>query len=521
MARYSIEDTTLTAIGDAIRGKVGETKIVTEYEEKEVAQMKVSKTPNATSFNTWEGNVPSSKTTDVITLDNVSKMKVKLAYQTYGTWHNVVIYDNVTGYILKSMLSSSDLKYEEYTFNTNSIEIVFTSSISYNCLGYYAECYALDADGNEISGGVIQVPIEKEVPNTMTPLQMATTIEAIELGEKLPDEAFTITGECGYKFNGGGWDWFVNLYGDKITTQDITTANYMFANSLLETIPFEINGKANKEINTTQMFAGCKKLTSIPKLNFKTSDASSIFSNCSCLEELSEESVKDIDWSYIENLTSAYSGSRSNTFYYCYRLRKFPMSFIAHGNPKVAYSYSVYNSLFGNCFALDEIVNLPVIHREASWTSNAFGSNFVSNCSRLARLTFETNEDGSPIVVNTWSKQTIDLSNSLGYASSSSYFTHENYAPLGTENQVKDDATYQALKNTKDWWTILVDYSRYNHTSAVETINSLPDLSGGAGGNTIKFKGAAGAKTDGGAINTLTAEEIAVATARGWTVTLA
>ena len=35
---------------------------------------------------------------------------------------------------------------------------------------------------------------------------------------------------------------------------------------------------------------------------------------------------------------------------------------------------------------------------------------------------------------------------------------------------------------------------------------------------TIKFKGAAGAKTDGGAINTMTEEEIAVATAKGWTV---
>ena len=37
---------------------------------------------------------------------------------------------------------------------------------------------------------------------------------------------------------------------------------------------------------------------------------------------------------------------------------------------------------------------------------------------------------------------------------------------------------------------------------------------------TIKFRGEAGSATDGGAINTLTEEEIAVATAKGWTVTL-
>ena len=69
-----------------------------------------------------------------------------------------------------------------------------------------------------------------------------------------------------------------------------------------------------------------------------------------------------------------------------------------------------------------------------------------------------------------------------------------------------------------------VPYSRYNHDSAVETINSLPDtseyLAANGGTNTIKFKGAAGSKTDGGAINTLTEEEIAVAAAKGWTVTL-
>jgi len=45
----------------------------------------------------------------------------------------------------------------------------------------------------------------------------------------------------------------------------------------------------------------------------------------------------------------------------------------------------------------------------------------------------------------------------------------------------------------------------------------LPDTSA-YGTNTIKFRGAAGALTDGGAINTMTAEEIAVATAKGWTV---
>jgi hypothetical protein len=93
------------------------------------------------------------------------------------------------------------------------------------------------------------------------------------------------------------------------------------------------------------------------------------------------------------------------------------------------------------------------------------------------------------------------------------------------DKKVIDDATYQALKNDPDWYTFKVEYSRYNHDSAVNTINSLPDTSAylatAGGTNTIKFNGKSGSKTDGGAINTLTAEEIAVATAKGWTVTFA
>ena len=94
---------------------------------------------------------------------------------------------------------------------------------------------------------------------------------------------------------------------------------------------------------------------------------------------------------------------------------------------------------------------------------------------------------------------------------------------ITADKEVTDDATYQALKNDPDWFTCDIKYSRYNHDSAVRTINSLPDTSAylatAGGTNTIKFKGAAGSATDGGAINTLTSEEIAVATAKGWTVT--
>lgn len=146
-------------------------------------------------------------------------------------------------------------------------------------------------------------------------------------------------------------------------------------------------------------------------------------------------------------------------------------------------------------------------------------SNVFSNTYRLKNFTFNKEEDGTAKSIN-WTNQTIDLSNNIGYCSSfgKNYILNYN-SGITKDKEVKDDATYQALKNDPDWFTQKVEYSRYNHDSAVNTINSLPDVSAGTG-NTIKFKGEAGSATDGGAINTLTEEEIAVASAKGWTVTL-
>jgi hypothetical protein len=164
---------------------------------------------------------------------------------------------------------------------------------------------------------------------------------------------------------------------------------------------------------------------------------------------------------------------------------------------------------------MDEIVGIAI--HKGNLTSNAFTYSF-DNAYRLKNIVFAMNEDGTAKTA-TWKSQTIDLSKSVGYLPSKSYVMDYN-SGITADKEVKDDATYQALKNDPDWFSANINYSRYNHDSAVRTINSLPDCSA-TGTNTIKFKGASGALTDGGAINTLTEEEIAVATAKGWTVTFA
>jgi hypothetical protein len=129
-------------------------------------------------------------------------------------------------------------------------------------------------------------------------------------------------------------------------------------------------------------------------------------------------------------------------------------------------------------------------------------------------------DNGKPYEVEL-GKQTLDFSGGVG--NFSKFSNPSSSLEVKFEKMIKNDATYQALKDDDEAWSNKIEYSFYNHDSAVETINSLPDTSAFLATqegitNTIKFKGTMGSLTDGGAINTLTEEEIAVATAKGWTV---
>ena len=37
-----------------------------------------------------------------------------------------------------------------------------------------------------------------------------------------PESAFVISENCQYRFANGGWDWFIENYGDRITTNNIS-----------------------------------------------------------------------------------------------------------------------------------------------------------------------------------------------------------------------------------------------------------------------------------------------------------
>lgn len=358
---------------------------------------------------------------------------------------------------------------------------------------------------------------------TYKPSEMAAAITAISggSGPEIPDSAFVISGNCIYWDYYGRFDDFITAYKNKWSSSNIKNCSSMFEGSQLTEIPFELNFDTNNQ-SANAMFRGCEKITKIPKLNnLKPNDTSNLFERCERLRTIPNDFTNNWNFSYIDNQTSQWNCPQSKMFYNCYSLRSIPIGLISHGNKYIYYNYSYFYNGFTHCYVLDELVNLPIPYTQATWNNNSF-SNTFTYCERLKNITFAKQDDGTPYTVN-WKNQAISLIYNVGYAETNSIILNHN-SGITADKEVTDDASYQALKNDPDWFTCDIAYSRYNHDSAVATINSLPDtsayLTSAGGTNTIKFKGASGSATDGGAINTLTEEEIAVATAKGWTVTL-
>lgn len=353
----------------------------------------------------------------------------------------------------------------------------------------------------------------------IAPLNMPDEINAIEAGVELPEEAFNITGECNNRFANNGWNWFAEEFGHKVNSNKISGAGYMFSDSKeLTKIPFALN--FNRQASTTYMFKNCQKLKEIgPIVGLQFYSCEHMFDSCYRLKQLPK--LENPNWVYLHNNAEyQYAGYM---FYNCYSLRSIPEEYSKEFyTPATAYYYHPFYNRFYGCYTLDEVTNID-FHKSNTITVNVC-SNMFTNCARLARVVFVTQEDGTPYAVN-WKGQTIDLT-TVGCLKGTnlSFITGYN-SGITVDKEVKDDATYQALKNDPDWFAWgNVNYSRYNHNSAVETINSLPDtsayLAANGGTNTIKFA-IMGSKTDGGGTKSLTEEEIAVAAAKGWTVTFA
>ena len=362
--------------------------------------------------------------------------------------------------------------------------------------------------------------------DTVSPSTLASGITAHDKsGNIITGTALTGFTADDLKFSGnltlfnvdGRFDRIINKYFDNVKLggwsengidYNVTDLYSAFQRSRLSAIPpIHIRGK----VDVQQTFSGCINLTQLPTFIQYTSSAEIInwfhmFSDCA--------SITNIPSAYLSSIMG-YDSSRNSTsglFQNCLSLKEMldiNICLLSHD-----FSY-----MFENCCQLNKIVGLAMPGIE--FTSNIF-TNMFKNCVMMSKLTFSGSSNYQ------WKSQTIDFT-TCGYDTTTN---HTYSTGMGNKKfifdsakQVTDASTYNQLKDTADWWTADVAYSKYDRQSAIATIKSLPDtknyLSSNGGTNTIKFKKNAGsAKGDNYNMSKLSASEIAVATAKGWTVSL-
>ena len=344
-----------------------------------------------------------------------------------------------------------------------------------------------------------------------------------------------------------GWDWFLDKYKNRIKVKLTPFSQTQLFGSgytkdlndvkLIERTPGEscymlemFMGYLGKKL-PVPIWEGTKPITQISR----------IFLGC---QNLTDTEIKSFlsHFNFSELTDAGFSG----LFKECRSVRNIN-SILAQLHDKsknFVNKYISMNTLCSQTSVADEIVGLPVPGGDVDYASqypfdNSYSvDSIVDGASRAKRITFATKTDGTPYTVK-WRDITISITNQVGYIiQESNILDHSSVHGITQEKRVSDAATYEALKNDPDYYVCGIGtgeykgyimsngilYSRYNHTSAVETINSLPDCSAYCAEtnstNTIKFEKYSGALTDGGGIDTLTAEEIAVATNKGWTVSL-
>lgn len=513
-----IKDTTMQGIADGLRAAGLVQKTWIDYSD-----CIRYKSDNATSL---DDPTPTHKADSTITITIPEGVAMKVVFK-YGFSQETLVqvgelsYEGGTTRGVANIIGSH--KGGAHTFNATTATFKLTHAESPVGDAYCAVTfivYPLDTDGNPLPKYV-----EKERVFTISPEEM---IEAINNCPPLPpEEAFELTGNIQYKFYYGRWDWFAELYSDRITTKDITNAASAFNNSTLTEIPFDINIKDCTSLADT--FSSMSYLKVCPKVRGSFKNTSSVDVDCiayakklKSFEDLFTPEMID-ELSELK-ITSKYTCIAPTTFNNCSSMREVPSwwkHFKLDPESTVFPAYDPYKNCFQRCTTLNKILDIPVWHCTGAATSNLF-SNTFNNLNHVSDITFETN-NGQPIEAS-WKTQTISLTMSVGVSEKGYGGVDVVSYGLPEEKEIKDEETYQVLKDDVDAWSTDFGYSRYDHDSAVRTINSLPDTSAylatAGGTNTIKFKGASGSATDGGAINTLTAEEIAVAAAKGWTVTL-
>ena len=378
---------------------------------------------------------------------------------------------------------------------------------------------------------------------TMTIAEMTTAVADLEVGGgaelDLPDTI--VIKNLAYLCQEGRFDWALDNEEIYDRLQFGLARDYYRPNSTQ--VQYAFQGIGESQTGTIHFYDLSDKTIYITDVNGYTLQY--FFNNAQYLRELPSISVWEdsrnnyhgcTNMSYIfagaENLNKISSNFFDNVTIHsgavfqgicqnCYRLKSIPNNFLAEKIYNIDpfsttnMSRSIFVATFQNCYNLQAIYGMPY-HSSSSTTINAnnYTLNTFQNCYMLRHLTFYMPNNQ----IGTFNAKgiTFDLTTAGSGFVSQTYMDTSEYVVLTAENYLTEKDNLNAYNTTQN-----VGGYVYNRQSAIETINSLPDTTAGGGVNTIKFKADAGSW--GGDLynmSKLSESEIAVATAKGWTVAI-
>ena len=490
MATYSIQGDTLKGMADSIRAYKGENpdnplEITHQF---------------SNSDHPFYYNFPGAKSIKITIQEFTANSDlIGVPYKTNNDWAYMT--DNYKEDAFFIMNKGQALPFDVVANNTEYI----TLNLPYAGAGIvYGGTLKMVIQAYDASGNLLP----KVTKYTAT--DIANELSKVYSVAPKPEDLI-LSGDCTGIFSDNKFKWLRNKIKG---TNNISSISNMFNGSDVETIDYSLNlATSNRSIFARSVFENCYNLKKIPDIiglgSAALESTDKLFFNCSLIKEI------PISWENINYTSQGYNSSRAQMFQNCYNLRKISENLIKKLNMKKVtyYFYGLGYNGFYYCNTLEEIRGFAIPNPDSTVSSNLFKDIFYY-CNRLKNLIF-LEEEGTR---GNLQGQTIDLRNKIGYITSLT----GDFPSLVDKSEfdlITDDESYQRFKNSENSFACSIEYSRYNHDSAVRTINSLPDLSGNTGAaNTIIFKGEAGSRTDGGAINTMTEEEIAVATAKGWVV---
>ena len=322
----------------------------------------------------------------------------------------------------------------------------------------------------------------------------------------------------------------------------------MFSNNSKVIDLSNITIKLYGSVNIQNAFANCINLRKLPNFvttvgTFNSNVFFGAFENCYKLEQEEFDKFIKLDFS---------STPQSPAFNHNYNLKHIDLTQAVNGFIPWGEIYWAFQRLIGSEPNL-RTIKLPAWNPKQDSKPFEMSSYYWGTwdgMTMLDSITFSTEENG--VATKAKIKNClIYIENDYGCGGNMTGLMSYPDEPLTKDDNVFKDITgstctierikagYERVKNRPNWCSVY-DYSmnyqgktiypriltsRFNHKSMVDLINTLPDTSeyiaAKGGTNTLKLCRYMGDLTDGGGASNLTEEEIAVATAKGWTIALA